>query len=70
MRVNTWNRRYGDPRTGAIDAIDWVENIPFSETRNYVMRVLENLNVYRARLNNNQASLLIEQDLRQGSAFR
>jgi len=34
------------------------------------MRVLENLNVYRARLNNNQASLLIEQDLRQGSAFR
>ncbi len=69
-RVNTWNRRYGDPRTGAIDAIDWVENIPFSETRNYVMRVLENLNVYRARLNNDQASLLIEQDLRQGSAFR
>ena len=69
-RVNKWNKRYGDPRTGAIDAIDWVENIPFSETRNYVMRVLENLNVYRARLNDDHTSLLIEQDLRQGSAYR
>ena len=69
-RVNRWNKRYGDPRTGAIDAIDWVENIPFSETRNYVMRVLENLNVYRARLNSDSTSLLIEQDLRQGSAYR
>lgn len=49
-RVRRWVQEYGDPRTGAIDPIDWVETIPFSETRNYVMRVLENLQVYRARM--------------------
>jgi soluble lytic murein transglycosylase len=32
-----------------VDPIDWVERIPFSETRNYVQRVMENLNVYRVR---------------------
>lgn len=46
-RVKRWLRRYGDPRAGEIDIIDWVELIPFSETRNYVQRVLENLEVYR-----------------------
>jgi soluble lytic murein transglycosylase len=50
-RVRRWVENYGDPRTGEIDPIDWVESIPFSETRNYVQRVLENLQVYRARLN-------------------
>ncbi len=69
-RVNKWNRVYGDPRKGEITPIDWAENIPFSETRNYVQRVLENINVYRARLDGNQAPLLIEQDLSVGSSFR
>lgn len=68
-RVNRWNKTYGDPRKGEIDAIDWVESIPFSETRNYVQRVLENLSVYRARLKGNQAPLEIRSDLTQG-AFR
>jgi len=49
-RVRRWVQNYGDPRTGEIDAIDWVESIPFSETRNYVHRIIENLQVYRARL--------------------
>jgi soluble lytic murein transglycosylase len=40
---------YGDPRDPNVDAIDWVERIPFSETRNYVQRVIENLQVYRVR---------------------
>ena len=44
--VNKWLRAYGDPRTGAIDMVDWIEQIPFSETRNYVQRVLENAVVY------------------------
>ena len=44
--VNKWLVAYGDPRSGAIDPIDWVEAIPFSETRNYVQRVLENAVVY------------------------
>lgn len=48
--VRKWIKAYGDPRDPEVDAIDWVERIPFSETRNYVQRVLENLNVYRQRL--------------------
>ncbi|WP_443019841.1 lytic transglycosylase domain-containing protein [Sphingomonas adhaesiva] len=44
--VNKWLRANGDPRTGAVDAVDWVEAIPFGETRNYVQRVLENAVVY------------------------
>lgn len=46
-RVSAWLARHGDPRTGTIDAIDWIELIPFTETRDYVQRVLENLFVYR-----------------------
>jgi len=48
--VDRWLRERGDPRDGGIDIIDWIERIPFAETRNYVQRVLEGLVVYRARL--------------------
>ncbi|HET7192029.1 MAG TPA: transglycosylase SLT domain-containing protein, partial [Pseudolabrys sp.] len=48
-RVRDWVKAYGDPRDPNVDPIDWVERIPFSETRNYVQRVMENLNVYRVR---------------------
>jgi soluble lytic murein transglycosylase len=48
-RVQQWVKQYGDPRNPNIDAIDWVERIPFAETRNYVQRVMENLRVYRVR---------------------
>lgn len=44
--VNKWLRANGDPRTGAIDMVDWIEAIPYTETRNYVQRVLENAVVY------------------------
>jgi soluble lytic murein transglycosylase len=49
-RARQWARTYGDPRAAGVDAIDWIESIPFSETRNYVQRVMENLMVYRAVL--------------------
>lgn len=51
-RPNQWIERFGDPRnrTEAVDMIDWIEHIPFRETRNYVMRVTESLPIYRARL--------------------
>ena len=63
-RVRRWVESYGDPRTGEIDPIDWVESIPFSETRNYVQRVIENVQVYRARLNDGQpAPLRMESDM-------
>jgi soluble lytic murein transglycosylase len=48
-RVNEWVQAFGDPRAGFIAMLDWMEQIPFSETRNYVQRVLENMAIYRAR---------------------
>ncbi len=65
-RVSQWIERNGDPRKGQIDPIDWVEKIPFSETRNYVMRVMENMQVYKARRNGNVAPVTIDQNLRFG----
>ena len=49
-RAKQWARTFGDPRLPNVDAVDWVEAIPFSETRNYVQRVMENVMVYRAIL--------------------
>ncbi len=64
--VKKWIERYGDPRDPRIDAVDWVELIPFSETRNYVQRVMENLQVYRARFGGG-TKLQIEADLHRGT---
>jgi soluble lytic murein transglycosylase len=66
-RVKEWIAKYGDPRDPKVDPIDWVERIPFSETRNYVQRVLENLQVYRVRFGGS-SKLLIEADLHRGAA--
>lgn len=63
-RARAWMRANGDPRDPAVDPVDWVELIPFSETRNYVQRVLENLQVYRARLAGQPVPLCLEKDLR------
>ena len=64
-KVADWVRIYGDPRDPKVDPIDWVERIPYTETRNYVQRVMENVQVYRARLNSRSA-LLIDSDLKRG----
>jgi soluble lytic murein transglycosylase len=64
--VKKWIERYGDPRESKVDAVDWVELIPFSETRNYVQRIMENLQVYRARFGGG-TRLQIEADLHRGS---
>jgi soluble lytic murein transglycosylase len=48
-RVQQWVAQHGDPRDPKVDAVDWIERIPIAETRNYVQRVMENLQVYRAR---------------------
>jgi soluble lytic murein transglycosylase len=47
-RVDEWVGAFGDPRGGSIGMLDWMELIPFTETRNYVQRVIENIAVYRA----------------------
>ncbi len=55
-------REFGDPRTEAIDAIDWIESVPFTETRNYVRRVLESMQVYRRLLDGENQLARIECD--------
>ncbi|MGI3169691.1 lytic transglycosylase domain-containing protein [Pseudooceanicola sp. C21-150M6] len=49
-RARSWSELFGDPRAEGVDPVDWVEHLPFRETRNYVQRVAESLPVYRARL--------------------
>lgn len=62
-RVREWSNLYGDPRMTETDAIDWIENIPFNETRNYVMRVMENLQIYRSILNKDGIRIALDDDL-------
>ena len=64
--LRKWVARYGDPRDPNVDTVDWVERIPFSETRNYIQRVMENLQIYRARFGGG-SRLQIEADLRRGA---
>jgi soluble lytic murein transglycosylase len=64
-RVRQWIAAYGDPRDPKADPVDWAERIPIAETRNYVQRIMENLQVYRARFGGG-SKLLIEADLKRG----
>ncbi|MGH7049037.1 MAG: transglycosylase SLT domain-containing protein [Acetobacteraceae bacterium] len=52
--VSNWLAENGDPRTGAIDMLDWIELIPYGETRDYVQRVIESVAIYQAKLNEDQ----------------
>ncbi len=65
-RAREWIADWGDPRSRSVDVVDWVELIPFAETRNYVQRVMENLQVYRYRLAGEPVQIQIEEDLRRG----
>ncbi len=62
-RVDQWIAAFGDPRSPDVDAVGWIETIPYTETRNYVMRVLEALHVYRARLNGKAAPVQLVADI-------
>ncbi len=66
-RPPQWIARCGDPRGGAVDPVDFIECAPFTETRNYMMRVMENMSVYKARLNGGSAPLTLSQDIRRGA---
>lgn len=61
--VNRWVREQGDPRTLERDPVDWVELIPYRETRNYVQRVMEGLHIYRQRLTEAQVAYSLHRDL-------
>ena len=65
-RVKQWIGDFGDPRSKPADPIDWVERIPFSETRTYVQRILESTQLYRCRFENNKARIQILEDLHRG----
>jgi soluble lytic murein transglycosylase len=62
-RVDRWLIDNGDPRGSLDDAIDWIESIPFSETRNYVQRIMEALPIYRQKLSGAQVALLRAEDI-------
>ncbi len=66
-RPPQWVAACGDPRSASVDPVDYIECIPIGETRNYVMRVLENVQVYRARLNGGRAPLTLVADLKRGA---
>ncbi|MBX9747435.1 MAG: lytic transglycosylase domain-containing protein, partial [Hyphomonadaceae bacterium] len=65
-RAREWISDWGDPRSPSVDVVDWIELIPFSETRNYVQRVTENLQVYRYRLAGGPVQIELERDLHRG----
>ena len=68
-RARQWMREFGDPREPGVDPIDWIERIPIEETREYVKKVLSNIQVYRGRLDD-PAALRLEDDLRRRSERR
>ena len=62
-----WLERFGHPHEDWSDPIDWIEHIPYAESRNYVMRVMESLFVYRARMAGRVGPISIHEDIRRGS---
>ena len=62
-RARQWIRENGDPRDPNVDPIDWIERIPITETREYVTKVLSNIQIYRARIGNEANALKIVEDL-------
>lgn len=66
-RVTQWVEAYGDPRGAAVDPLDWIEQIPFEETRNYVQRVLENSQIYRSRLAKAPIAGALAMDIERGA---
>jgi soluble lytic murein transglycosylase len=63
-RARQWIREFGDPRDPKIDPLDWIERIPIQETREYVAKVLANVQVYRARLGEEDIAVRLDKDLR------
>ena len=65
-RVQEWMKAFGDPRNANTDPIDWIERIPFTETREYVKKIMETLQLYRSRFAGGEKALQLVQDLNRG----
>ena len=63
-RPRRWMDEFGDPRSPEVDVVDWVETIPFAETRTYVMRVAEGVVIYRAKLKGEAGPVRIIDELK------
>jgi len=63
-RPRQWIADLGDPRSNEVDVVDWIENVPYRETQNYIMRVTESLPIYRARLTGKTGPLRFSQELK------
>ena len=61
--MRQWLRDFGDPRGRDIAMVDWIELIPFNETRTYVQRVLENLQIYRGQAGDSATAFSLASDL-------
>jgi soluble lytic murein transglycosylase len=66
-RMGQWVAQCGDPRGPNADALSFIECMPLTETRNYMMRVTENMRIYRARLNGGVAPLTAMADVTRGT---
>jgi soluble lytic murein transglycosylase len=69
-RVQEWMKAFGDPRNPNVDPIDWIERIPFTETRDYVKKIMETLQLYRSRLAGSENALQLVQDLNRGRVIK
>ena len=69
-RAREWIAEFGDPRDPKVDPIDWIERIPIQETREYVAKVLANIQIYRARLGESETALRLEDDLTRARSLR
>jgi soluble lytic murein transglycosylase len=67
-RVRQWIGQFGDPRKPNVDPIDWIERIPFTETRDYVHKILESLQLYRAKFERASRRTHLAQDIQRGRA--
>ncbi len=63
-RPRTWIVAFGDPRAEGVDPVDWIESVPFTETRDYIMRVAESVTIYRARLAGHPVPLRLTEELK------
>ncbi len=63
-RPRRWITEFGDPRLAEVDVVDWVETIPFGETRTYVMRVVEGVVIYRAKLRGSVGPVRVTAELK------
>ena len=65
-RVRDWIEAFGDPRDPAVDTIDWIESIPFSETRRYVQRIMSSVQIFRARMSGQKGRIRLLEDINRG----